>query len=174
MRAIEIVPAGMTRARQARTGHSVSVSFGRVWPALLFMAWVLAATVAGYLLLPVLLLYVLLGLLTFGIYALDKSAARRGRWRISESTLHGLSLAGGWPGALLAQQMLRHKSSKREFRRVFWVTVVVNGLALGWLLTAEGQSLQRLVQQTCVQALAEWRPDDQGRTWIRWSVQPLR
>jgi uncharacterized membrane protein YsdA (DUF1294 family) len=37
-----------------------------------------------------------------------------------------LALACGWPGALLAQQWLRHKSAKQEFRAVFWVTVVLN------------------------------------------------
>jgi len=65
-------------------------------------------------------------LVTFFAYAFDKSAAQRGAWRTSEGTLHLLALAGGWPGALLAQQWLRHKSSKAEFRSVFWVTVVMN------------------------------------------------
>ena len=63
---------------------------------------------------------------TFLAYAMDKSAAQRGAWRIKEQTLHLLSLAGGWPGALLAQQMLRHKSAKAEFRAVFWATVALN------------------------------------------------
>lgn len=60
------------------------------------------------------------------VYAIDKSAAVAGRWRVSESTLHTLSLVGGWPGALVAQQVLRHKSNKVAFRSVFWGTVVVN------------------------------------------------
>lgn len=60
------------------------------------------------------------------VYAIDKSAAVAGRWRVSESTLHTLSLVGGWPGALVAQQVLRHKSNKAAFRAVFWVTVVAN------------------------------------------------
>ena len=60
------------------------------------------------------------------VYAIDKSAAKAGRWRVSESTLHTLSLVGGWPGALVAQQVLRHKSNKAAFRAVFWLTVVVN------------------------------------------------
>lgn len=74
------------------------------------------------------LLWVYLGgsAFTFIAYALDKSAAQRGTWRTKEQTLHLLSLAGGWPGALLAQQMLRHKSAKAEFRSVFWATVVLN------------------------------------------------
>jgi uncharacterized membrane protein YsdA (DUF1294 family)/cold shock CspA family protein len=60
------------------------------------------------------------------VYAIDKSAAVAGRWRVSESTLHTLSLVGGWPGALVAQQVLRHKSNKAAFRAVFWATVVAN------------------------------------------------
>ncbi|CAN7315841.1 cold shock and DUF1294 domain-containing protein [Variovorax sp. LjRoot84] len=72
--------------------------------------------------------YVVGSALTFLAYAVDKSAARRQAWRTSESTLHLLALAGGWPGALLAQQLLRHKSTKAEFRSVFWATVVLNAL----------------------------------------------
>lgn len=70
---------------------------------------------------------------TFLAYASDKSAAQQGAWRISEKTLHLLALFGGWPGALLAQQMLRHKSSKQEFRAVFWATVVFNILGFMFL-----------------------------------------
>lgn len=82
------------------------------------MAWSPPAWVAGA--------YAALSLLTFCVYAGDKSAARNGRWRTKEKTLHLLSLAGGWPGALLARHYLRHKSSKREFRIVFWATVMGN------------------------------------------------
>jgi uncharacterized membrane protein YsdA (DUF1294 family)/cold shock CspA family protein len=59
-------------------------------------------------------------------YASDKSAAMAGRWRSSEKSLLLLGLVGGWPGGLLAQQLLRHKSSKASFRSAFWATVVAN------------------------------------------------
>lgn len=75
---------------------------------------------------PVLLAYIALSLVAFLVYAFDKSAAVSGRWRTAEQSLHLLSLAGGWPGALLAQQLLRHKTSKRRFVHVFWLTVLVN------------------------------------------------
>lgn len=74
--------------------------------------------------------YAGLSVLAFMAYALDKSAAVRGGWRIRESSLHLMALAGGWPGALLAQQVLRHKSSKAPFRAVFWATVLANGAGL--------------------------------------------
>ncbi len=65
-------------------------------------------------------------LVAFIAYAIDKSAARAGRWRTAEKTLHLLALAGGWPGALLAQQLLRHKTNKPAFIAVFWTTVAIN------------------------------------------------
>jgi len=70
--------------------------------------------------------YLVLSALTFAAYAADKAAARADRWRISERTLHLLALAGGWPGALIAQRWLRHESIKPAFRAVFWITVAVN------------------------------------------------
>jgi uncharacterized membrane protein YsdA (DUF1294 family)/cold shock CspA family protein len=74
----------------------------------------------------VLVVYIGLSLVTFLAYAVDKSAAINGRWRTPEKTLHLLSVAGGWPGALLAQQLLRHKCSKPSFLAVFWITVAAN------------------------------------------------
>jgi len=75
-------------------------------------------------------LYVGLSVITFLAYALDKSAASSGAWRTPENTLHMLALAGGWPGALLAQQFLRHKSTKQPFRQIFWATALLNVGAL--------------------------------------------
>jgi uncharacterized membrane protein YsdA (DUF1294 family)/cold shock CspA family protein len=71
-------------------------------------------------------LYIVMSAITFGVYALDKLAARAGRWRTPEKTLHLLALFGGWPGALLAQTFLRHKSTKFSFRWVFWLTLCLN------------------------------------------------
>lgn len=70
--------------------------------------------------------YVGASLVCFAAYAWDKSAAVSGGWRTAESTLLFLGLACGWPGALIAQQVLRHKSNKASFRSAFWVTVVLN------------------------------------------------
>ena len=80
-----------------------------------------------------------LNLFTFVVYASDKSAAQRGMWRTKESHLHLLALAGGWPAAWLAQQMLRHKSQKTEFRAVYALTVVAHcGALAAWLLGLVG------------------------------------
>ena len=73
--------------------------------------------------------YVLLSVVCFVAYAIDKSAAAAGSRRIPEATLHLLALLGGWPGAIVGQQVLRHKSSKARFRSVFWFTVILNVVA---------------------------------------------
>ena len=73
-------------------------------------------------------------LMTFLVYWHDKYAASKRRWRTSESTLHTWSLAGGWPAAWLAQQVLRHKSSKASFQSGYWASVLGHGALLaGWL-----------------------------------------
>ncbi|MCU1550087.1 MAG: DNA-binding protein [Glaciihabitans sp.] len=83
------------------------------WPVPL---WVLALDVG-------------LSIITFVAYRGDKRAAITGRWRTSESSLLALGVLGGWPGALIAQQLLHHKNRKREFQSQFWATVVVNVIA---------------------------------------------
>lgn len=70
--------------------------------------------------------YFLASAACFGVYAMDKAAARAGRWRTSENTLLLMGLACGWPGAALAQQWMRHKSSKPSFSARFWATVLLN------------------------------------------------
>lgn len=91
----------------------------------------------------VLAIYVI-GLLTFAAYAQDKRAAQNGNWRVSERTLHIFSILCGWPGAIIAQQKLRHKTKKTGFRVAFWFTVLVNSGALAWIHTSEGSADLRM------------------------------
>ena len=107
-----------------------------------FSAGVLAAFALGYALAALLrgvplwthLLYAGASLLCFALYAADKGAARAGRDRISESTLLSLGFVGGWPGALVAQQVLRHKTIKRTFRIRFWLSVIANVAIFAWAM----------------------------------------
>jgi uncharacterized membrane protein YsdA (DUF1294 family) len=71
----------------------------------------------------------------FITYAVDKSAAIHRRQRISERTLLLLGLACGWPGGLLAQRLLRHKTSKTPFQIAYWCSVAANLAAAWWLCT---------------------------------------
>jgi uncharacterized membrane protein YsdA (DUF1294 family) len=71
----------------------------------------------------VLAVYTLMSIICFVCYFIDKRAAEKNQWRISEKTLHTLELLGGWPGAFLAQRTFRHKNRKLSYQVVFWLIV---------------------------------------------------
>ena len=108
--------------------------------AAVFCLVLFGGALAGFLHLKLVLAYVVASLITFSAYWLDKRAAQAGRRRTPENTLHLFALAGGWLGALAAQRLLRHKSVKQEFLTVFWVTVLINCSAFGWLMTESGRA----------------------------------
>jgi uncharacterized membrane protein YsdA (DUF1294 family) len=69
------------------------------------------------------------------IYIYDKHAARQHKQRIAERQLHLLALCGGWPAALLTQQLLHHKNKKKYFVGWTYFLALLNVLlvfALWW------------------------------------------
>jgi uncharacterized membrane protein YsdA (DUF1294 family)/cold shock CspA family protein len=125
---------GKTFARAATAKRSsLPVLF-----TIFFLLFILAVVFSGRLPAVVLALYGAASAVTFLVYAFDKSAASRNAWRTQENTLHVLALMGGWPGAMAAQRLLRHKSAKKSFQISFWGTVVLNCGLLGWLLSPPG------------------------------------
>ena len=142
---VETTDNGKKRARsiqypaRARARRSPRAESPAPWTLPRLLVIPVFAAIYGYVAwrwgfrLPVLLAYLGLSLAAFMAYAFDKSSAIAKRWRTAEQTLHLFSLAGGWPGALLAQQLLRHKTSKPGFVGVFWITVALNVAAfVGW------------------------------------------
>lgn len=126
-------------AAQGRTRHASAPApaTGSGLAAVLMVLWLgLLAWGVARGALPLWLLGALAALnaATFLAYAIDKGAAQRGAWRISEKQLHLLALLGGWPAAWWAQQGLRHKSAKAEFRAVYWVTLLLNCAGLAALV----------------------------------------
>lgn len=125
----------VARPRERRAAPPRDASRRGAWSAVGLLA-IVAFAVLAYVVslmhpLP-LWLWVLYGgasIVAFVSYALDKSAARTGSWRTSESSLLALGVIGGWPGGLLAQQVLRHKTRKRSFQLAFWGTVGLNVIA---------------------------------------------
>lgn len=122
-------PNGKLCARHAvhlNDGGSLGLLSGALFFALLVLPYL--AIRRSPLPLPpgtVVIFAVLVNLLTFAAYAIDKNRARNKKWRVSEVTLHILGLIGGWPAAFLAQRQLRHKCSKGSFQVVFWVIVLL-------------------------------------------------
>ena len=101
--------------------------------ALAYTFVIAVAVVARVLPVAAAVLVVLASGVAYACYAIDKSASVGDGWRIRERTLHALALAGGWPGALIAQKRLRHKVRKDSFQSAFRVTVWLNCAAmLAW------------------------------------------
>jgi len=70
--------------------------------------------------------------ITFAAFAWDKRAAERRGRRVPERRLLILAAAGGTPGALAGQQLLRHKTRKEPFRSRLWTLAAVHGALLGY------------------------------------------
>jgi uncharacterized membrane protein YsdA (DUF1294 family) len=62
------------------------------------------------------LLLLVLNVVTFCVYGIDKWKARHHRWRISEASLLVLAAVGGSVGALLGMQVFRHKTQHLKFK----------------------------------------------------------
>lgn len=76
-----------------------------------------------------------INLATFTAYGVDKRAAVKGSWRVSEAKLHTLELLGGWPGAFIAQKIFRHKTKKKSFRIMFWLMLILQIAAVYYILS---------------------------------------
>lgn len=118
--------------RQAKQTNEMAINviliFGGVFLLVLaglFFAKLLPVWMVGW--------YMAINIATFAMYAHDKNSAQNGGWRVQESSLHKLSLLGGWVGASVAHKTLRHKSQKPEFRQRYYLTVVGNLVLLGVL-----------------------------------------
>lgn len=118
--------------RQAKQTNEIAINFTLIFGVVfllalagLFLAKILPVWVMGW--------YVAITIATFAMYAHDKNSAQTNSWRVQESSLHKLSLLGGWVGAGVAHKTLRHKSQKPEFRQRYYLTVVGNLVLLGVL-----------------------------------------
>jgi len=80
-----------------------------------------------------LLVFIFMSAVTYAAYYYDKRQARLNQWRVPEKNLHFLSVFGGWPGAIYAQEKFRHKTSKQSFQLVFWLTITINLVGIVYL-----------------------------------------
>jgi uncharacterized membrane protein YsdA (DUF1294 family)/cold shock CspA family protein len=92
----------------------------RAYAALVLVALAMLAFILDRILPWFLLCYLVMGSVSAMLYTLDKRAAQKGEWRVPEGNLHTTDLAGGIIGGLLAQHILRHKTSKPGFAGVTW------------------------------------------------------
>ena len=61
---------------------------------------------------------ILVNIIAFAAFGIDKRKAVKHKYRISEATLLGLALIGGSAGALAGMHLFHHKTKKLLFRAV--------------------------------------------------------
>ncbi|WP_326983926.1 DUF1294 domain-containing protein [Chryseobacterium sp. MYb264] len=85
------------------------------------------------------MVYVLLivNLIAFTVYGLDKWKAVKHKRRISESFLLTITFLGGTVGALVAMLMFRHKVSKKSFLWKFGLVLIVQLVAIIYFLKTQ-------------------------------------
>lgn len=59
---------------------------------------------------------IIINVITFFVFGIDKYKAVKNKWRIPEAVLFGLSLLGGSVGGILAMYIFRHKTRKLSFK----------------------------------------------------------
>lgn len=64
--------------------------------------------------------------ITFFLYGFDKAQAVNGGLRVPEIVLHGLALAGGFPGGWAGRLVFHHKTRKRSFTIVLWISTILH------------------------------------------------
>ena len=78
---------------------------------------------------------IIINIITFITYGIDKAKARKGAWRITEKTLIGLAVAGGSIGALAGMSFFHHKTRKPLFKIGIPVILLIEAAAAAWLQT---------------------------------------
>lgn len=104
-----------------------------------FLAFAVMSAMVHQMPVPLAILDFVASGIAFVVYAVDKVAALSGTRRTPEKVLHLISLLGGWPGALVAQKTLRHKTQKQPFQGTFWGTVILNCAMTFWLISPLGR-----------------------------------
>lgn len=82
----------------------------------------------------VLLYYlIVINIVTFLVYGIDKWKAKQGCWRISEATLLILAVIGGSIGALLGMKVWRHKTMHKKFKYGLPLILIIQIILIGYL-----------------------------------------
>lgn len=70
--------------------------------------------------------FIIINLISFVMFYVDKQKARKDKWRIEEKTLHLTSFLGGTPGSIAAMILFHHKTRKAGFVAITLVALIFN------------------------------------------------
>ncbi|BCT14552.1 cyanate transport [Enterobacter cloacae] len=112
----------MRRRKPLNTSLASTMTLNRVCYLLLIFAAIGSLFTSS----PLAMWFLLINMLTLVMYGADKMAARKGMRRVPEATLLVFGVTGGWPGAIVGQQLFRHKTQKQPFKTYFFLSIVVS------------------------------------------------
>ncbi len=124
-RAVEAFQTIYDERRDIPFPHSIIKWLARCWLLALVLPLILAVR-SDNLVPGLIAAFFMNSLLTVLLYWEDKYLAQYKYWRIPEKYLHIWEFLCGWPGALYAQHVFRHKRSKTSYMIVFWLCVIAN------------------------------------------------
>ena len=75
------------------------------------------------------IIIVIINIVTFIIYGIDKYKAKKGKWRIPENSLIGLAIIGGSIGAYLGMRVWHHKTMHLKFKYGIPLIIVIQLIA---------------------------------------------
>jgi len=76
---------------------------------------------------------IVINIVTFLVYGIDKWKAKQGSWRISEATLLILAVIGGSIGVLLGMKVWRHKTQHKKFKYGLPLSLIIQIILIGYL-----------------------------------------
>ena len=76
---------------------------------------------------------IVINIVAFLVYGIDKWKAKQGSWRISEATLLILAVIGGSIGALLGMKVWRHKTQHKKFKYGLPLILIIQIILIGYL-----------------------------------------
>ena len=76
---------------------------------------------------------IVINIVTFVVYGIDKLKAKQGSWRISEATLLILAVIGGSIGALLGMKIWHHKTMHKKFKYGLPLILIIQIILIGYL-----------------------------------------
>jgi uncharacterized membrane protein YsdA (DUF1294 family) len=80
----------------------------------------------------ILIYLVIINVVTFFMYGVDKYKAKRAKWRIPEATLLGLAIIGGSVGAWLGMKVWHHKTMHKKFKYGIPAMIIIQLLVIGY------------------------------------------
>ena len=88
----------------------------------------------------ILIYLLIINVVTFFVYGIDKYKAKHAKWRISEATLLLLAAIGGSIGAWFGMKVWHHKTMHKKFKYGVPVIFILQIILAVWIISKMAQT----------------------------------